>query len=582
MATKNTNHEDNIEVPATDKGNKNVATRLGHKAKHHLGGLFSTKKRRIITIVAIIVALVVVAFAIPFTRYAILSPVIKKDISLTIVDSKTKQPVSNASVNLGSITAQSDKNGKVSLPKAPVGQFTISVSKQYYKDSKSAYTVPILSSPQSSTLELTATGRQVEVTVINKISGALLSDVVVSADGTKATTNSKGVATIILSPKDKTQKGTLSKAGYNLSDIELTIEDATSNGFAITPVGSMYFLSKATGKINVMKSNIDGSGASVAIEGTGQESDYETSLLSSRDWKYSVLSATRNDNKQRLYLVDTDKSDFTVLDEGNATFELVGWSGHNFVYIVTRNTGNPWDNRRQVLKSFNAETRKISVLDETTGSGNSQYDNAYEVLTSVYIMKDELVYLKYWSLGYYTYNDGSKQTTLLSVSPTGGSKKTIKTFPNNSVNTKLYEPQGLYVRVTDGNKPSVFYEYEEKAIRTVTDTNDNQFNSFYPTFLVSPTGTRTVWYEPRDGKNTVFIGDAEGKNAKTIGNLSEFTPYGWYGENDQYILLTKDGSELYISDANKAIGENGYQPLKVTDYHKTRSYAGYGYGYGGQ
>jgi len=582
MATKNTNDEDKTEAPVTSKANKNVAARLGHKTKHHLGGLFRTKKRRIITIIAIVMTLLVIAFAVPLTRYAILSPVIKKDVSITIVDAKTKQPVSNASVTLGSITAQSDKNGKIFLSKAPVGQTTVKVSKQYYKDSEQLYTIPVLSSPQSPTIELIATGRQVRVTVTNKISGALLSDVVVSADGTKATTNSDGVATIILSPQAKNQKGTLAKAGYNSSDIELTIEGAANNNFAITPTGTIYFLSKATGKINVMKSNIDGAGASVVIQGTGQESDYETSLLSSRDWKYSVLSATRNDNKQRLYLIDSEKGDFDILDEGNATFELVGWSGHNFIYVVTRNTGNPWDTKRQVLKSFNAETRKITALDETVGSGNSQYDNAYEVLTSVYIMKDELVYLKYWSLGYYTYNDGSKQTTLLSVSPTGGSKKTIKTFPNNSVNTKLYEPQGLYVRVTDGNNPSLFYEYEEKAIRAVTDTNDNQFNSFYPTFLVSPTGTRTIWYEPRDGKNTVFIGDAEGKNAKTVGNLSEFTPYGWYGENDQYILLTKDGSELYISDVNKVIGENGYQPIKVTDYHKTRSYAGYGYGYGGQ
>ena len=582
MANKNTNRKDKRVDLVSDEVNKNAVTRLGNKTKHHIGGLFRTKRRRIITIIAISIAMVVIAFAVPYTRYAILAPVIKKDVSITIVDSKTKQPVSNASVVLGSVTAQSDKNGKISFSKAPVGQFTVKVSKQYYKDSELIYTVPILSSPQSLTLELTATGRQVEITVTNKISGALLSDVVVAADGTKATTNSKGVATIILSPKDKIWKATLSKEGYNLSDVELTIDDVTSNSFAITQTGSIYFLSKATGKINVMKSNIDGAGSSVAIEGTGQESDYETSLLSSRDWKYSVLSATRNDNKQRLYIIDSEKEGFDILDEGNATFELVGWSGHNFIYTVTRNTGNPWDSKRQVLKSFNAEAKKISVLDETFGSGTSQSNNAYEVLTSVYIMKDEIVYLKYWSIGYYTQYDAARQVTLSTVSPTGGSKKTIKSFPNNSVNTKLYEPQGLYVRVTDENSPSVFYEYEEKTIRTVTDTNDNQFNSFYPTFLVSPTGTQTIWYEPRDGKNTVFIGDAEGKNAKTIGSLSEFTPYGWYGENDQYILLTKDGSELFISDANKVIGENNYQPIKVTDYHKTRIYAGYGYGYGGQ
>ncbi len=553
------------------------------KTRFNFRNLVSTKKRKVLVITGVVLLLLTILFAVPITRYAILSPIVKKDVSLTITDSKTNKPVSNVSVELGGVSGQTDKDGVARLKSVPVGQYELKVTKQYYQAYTTEYTVPVLASPQSPTLDINAVGRQVAVSVANKITGDVLSDAVIEASGTKATTDSDGTATIILPPTNDLVKATIKKDGFNTVEVELKVDEAIVNEHSLTPEGSIYYLSKATGKINVMKSNLDGMNATIEVAATGQESDYETSLLSSRDWQYSALSATRSDNKQRLYLIDANKNDFTVMDEGNATFSIVGWSGHNFIYIVNRNS-NLWENKRYVLKSFNADTRKITVLDETAGVGSDGYNYAYEYLSNVYIMKDELVYVKYWSFSYYgAFNDGNRVPVLYSVNPAGGSKKVIKTFASNKqVTIKLYEPQGLYVQVNNDNAPSTFYEYENGTIKEVNDTSDNQFNSFYPTFIISPSGNKTLWYEPRDGKNTVFIGNALGEDAKTIGNLSEYTPYGWYGKNDEYILLTKSGSELYISSSTKVIGEKDYQPLKVTDYHKTRVYAGYGYGYGGQ
>ncbi|MGV9002177.1 MAG: hypothetical protein ACOH18_04480 [Candidatus Saccharimonadaceae bacterium] len=554
---------------------------LKQKMSFHLRNLVSTKKRKIlVSIVGVLIVLAVV-FAIPYTRYFVFSPFVKKDVSLKIVDSKTKKPVTNINIELGGVSSQTDKDGLVTLKAVPVGQYDLRVVKQYYKNYSTRYTVPVLTSPESPTITIDAAGRQVSVSVANKITGELLADFVVEANGTKATTGSDGLATIILPPTSETIQASLKKDGYNSLDVDLKIDDTIVNSYSATPSGSIYYLSKATGKINVMKSNLDGANATIALAATGKESDSETSLLSSRDWQYSALNATRTDNKQRLYLIN-HKDELSVIDEGNATFSMVGWSGHNFVYIVYRNTPNAWDNKRQALKSFNADTRKITTLDETTGIGVNYYDSSYENFSSIYIMKDEVAYLKNWYFNsyYYVNTDSNKAPTLYSINPAGGARKTIKTFAiNKYVNPKLYEPQGLYLQVSS---PNAYYEYENGKIKEATDVNDNQFNSFYPTFLISPSAKQTLWYEPRDGKNTVFVGDDTGKNPRTIGNLSDFTPYGWYGENDEYILLTKNGSELYISSATKTIGENGYQPLKVTDYHKTLTYPGYGYGYGGQ
>jgi len=557
-------------------------TKMKQKVGFHLRNLVSTKKRKILVILASVVVLLAVIFAVPFTRFFVLSPFVKKDVTVSIVDSKTNKPVSNVSVKLDDISSQTDKDGKAIFKSVPVGDYALRVTKQYYQDYTARYRVPVLSAPESPSYDINAIGRQVVVSVANKISGDMLSDVVVEALGTRATTDSEGLATIILPPNENVLKAKLTKEGYRVGDVELKVDETIVNSYTLVPSGSIYYLSKATGKINVMKSGIDGGGATVVVAATGQESDYETSLLSSRDWQYSVLNATRTDNKQRLYLLAAGNEDLSVIDEGDATFNLVGWSGHTFIYTVYRNGISQWSSKQQALKSYNADTRKVTVLDETSAFGTNVYDYIQENLGSVYIIKDEIVYLKSWysnSMSILTSNT-DKVPTLYSVNPSDGSKKKIKTFAaGKSVSMKLYEPQGLYLQVYN---PSVFYEYEDTKIKEISGLSDNQFNAFYPTFLISPSGKKTFWYEPRDGKNTIFIGNETGGDTKTIGNLSEYTPYGWYGQNDEYILLTKSGSELYVSSASKVIGEDGYQPLKITDYHKTRTYPGYGYGYGGQ
>ncbi len=550
--------------------------------KHHtrlrvgVGRLLQTPKGRILAIAAGIGLLLIVIFAIPFTRYVVLGPIIKKDVTIVVIDSQTQKPITNATVSLGSVNGQTDKDGVAKLTGVPVGQPDLTVTKAYYQDYQGDYTVPVLFAPVSPQVQLSAEGRQLLVSVTNKLTADPLADVVITSGDVKVTTDSAGLATVILPPTEEAQAALLSKDGYNSSNVELpVVEPGKTLDLAITPAGSLYYLSKATGKISVMKADLDGSNASIFVAGTGQESDSETTLLSARDWQYSALLATRTDNKQRLYLVDNAKGDFTVMDEGNATFRPIGWSGHSFIYVVDRITPNYWDDKKVALKSFNAETRKISLLDET--QGGQAYGYASESINAVYIIENEIVYLKVW---YNSYSD--KTDTLMAINPANGAKRTIKTFSPNSTNIKLYEPQGVYIRTKTGNNPATFYEYEDGKIETVTDTNDNRFYSIYATYLVSPSGHKTLWYEQRDGKNIVFIGNNEGKDAQAITQLSDYIPYGWFGANDEYILLSKNGSELYIAATDKVASDQNYQPYKITNYHKTATYNGYGYGYGGQ
>jgi hypothetical protein len=59
------------------------------------------------------------------------------------------------------------------------------------------------------------------------------------------------------------------------------------------------------------------------------------------------------------------------------------------------------------------------------------------------------------------------------------------------------------------------------------------------------------------------VADSLGGSKKTIAELSDYAAYGWH--SDKYLLVTKNGSELYIMDVK------GSQPLKITNFQPNGS-----------
>lgn len=543
----------------------------------------STKKGKIISCIVVFIVLITVLLAVPATRYGILGNFVKKTVKVSITDATTKKPVSQATVMLGNVQGKTDGSGKAELVNVPVGEYTLKITKKYYKDTETSYIIPVVASPKESTLEVTATGRQVVVNFANTITEEPLAKVAITVQGTSAITDEKGNATIVLPADKESLKGIVKLDGYNESEVEIRVtEQADANRFTVTPSGIVYYLSKQTGKVNVMKSNLDGTDAKVIVEGTGNENDHTTVLLAARDWKYLALSANRNGSKNaQIYLVEAATGRLTIIDEGEVEFRLIGWSDHKFLYSLTANNKQSWESKRQRIKSFDAETAKLAVLDETAAIGSSSYDAQYEQFADPYIVEDRLLYGKSWvaNSSSSTLSD-DKKATIMVVNLTDGQKQRSQEFTAQRsvyIQAKLYEPQEVYFRVDIDNAPSPsYFEYAGGTVKSVSNTDEKFYNTYYPTYLVSPNSEKTFWYEPRDGKNALFVGDKNGKDSKQLALQSEYTAYGWH--SDKYILLSKNGSELFIAPSDKALS----QPIKITNYHKpTLTFPGYGYGYGG-
>ena len=530
----------------------------------------------------VIPLILIVLFAVPVTRYKILGLVIKKNVTIVVEDSKTSTSVSSAEVVLGGTSSKTDANGKAVI-NVGLGQRDLSISKPYYQTLDTTFFVGF-SEYKGGPLKLTATGRLVPIKVTNKITGKPLANVTITAQKTTAKTDKAGIATIALPTKQAKVQGKISGSGLNPQTIEITVTNKQDkqNNFAMVTSGQIYFLSNQSGNLDVVKSNLDGSERKTVLAGTGKEDQRTTSLLASRDWRYLVLKARRDQANPSLYVIDTKTDKVTQFDTGDGDFNLVGWYDHNFIYQQTKPSVNYWQPGRQVVKGYDADKSQLSQLDQSQGEGsNTSY--AYQEFFNFYILNGLISYNTAWS-GYNSngaaFDLSAKTDSIRGIQPNGQGKKDYQTFQSASTNfiqASLYEPNGVYYAVYTGNNKAAFYSFENQTVKPAA-IDQATFDKQYPTYLLSPNGNQTFWSEQRDGKNTLFIGDKNAGNKKQIASASELSPYGWF--SDDYVLLAKNSSELYIASPASILA--GSPSLKITDYYKPPlSYSGYGYGYGG-
>lgn len=542
------------------------ATPTKPKKFARLRAFLATKKGKVVAAILAVLLVIGILMAIPITRYGILGNFVKKQVELTILDRETQKPVTEAQVSLddGQMTT-TDNNGKATFGSVAVGAHKATITKKYHEDLHATIDVWVTRASEPSQLTLQATGRQVPVKVQNKITGQPLENASIEALDTAVTTDAKGEATLVL-PADQTEvEARVNGDGYNQQTVMVKVVEQPdeANTFNLTPSGKLYFLSKRTGKIDVLKSDLDGSNIETVLAGTGQESEGDTVLVASRDWKYLALKSRRDSDKPKLYLIDTSTDKLSVIDEGKASFDPLGWADHRFVYEVSREDAAA-NESKQVLKSFNTADQKIEWLHSTQPG---EYYASDQILIG-----NDLFFLTSWDSSM-----SGKKKTLQVVSSDGSNKKTIYERENNNgyLDIKTYKPHELYMSdyTYTSNSSTKYFEYEHGQLKEA-DINSSDFGKAYPTYLVSPSGNETFWSESRDGKYTLLVGDAEGGNEKTIASMVEYRQYGWY--SDDYLLVSKDGSELYIMP--KAGSDN---PLKITDYHKPAYELYYGGGYGG-
>lgn len=535
-------------------------------------GIFKSKK-----ILIIMAVLFLLLLGVPVTRYKLLGIVLKKDVTITVVDSKTGTPVSSAELTVSGNIVKTDDDGKAQVRSA-VGSHSVNISKQYYQSMTLQYFVGITKSPTSH-VKLVATGRLVPITVLNTITGAPVAGATITVLKTITKTNAKGQASLALPAGKKTEKASLSLHGYNKLTplIEVTDTVAAANKFNLTPSGHVYFLSN---NLDVVKTNLDGTERKVVLENSGREDSSSTTLVASRDWKFVALKARRDGARASLYLIDTSTDKVTEFDDSDSTFNVIGWYNHDLIYSLSGNSKPAWQNGQSLVKSYDADHQQLNQLDQSQAEGTSG-DYAAQTFSNFYIADTSVVYTTQWTshtTKLDTHDLTGKSNTIRGVQTNGKNKKDYQSFPaaaTSQIKATLYQPRSIYFLVhSDESAKDSFYEYQDQTVKA-SSIDQAKFVQDYPSYALSPSGLRSLWNEPKAAKDSLSLGDSNGGAPKQIKTSEEYTTYGWY--SDKYLLVSKNAGQLYIMSEAGLIANR--QPLKITDYYKSsKVFVNYGYG----
>lgn len=540
--------------------------------KRPIGWAMTHKKISLPLTVAIGLAII---FAVPWSRYQAAGLVLKQSVTIKVLDSTTGSPVSGATVSFGQVSTLTDGDGQATL-RIKDGWRSLTVSKSYYDSSQVKVLVPILRQKSVPSVSLRANGRQVTIHVVNYISEQPVAgvNITVLESKTSSITDKDGKAVVVVPTNIDVQQATASLKGYNSFKFfihpNLKNVDQTPSNISLVPAGKIYFLSNATGTLNVMSTNLDGSGTKVVLAGKGnEEADNTTLTVSPRGDFVALLTNRTTDTSPQLYMINGSTGATTEIDYGNADFTIHGWLGNYLIYDVSSNSPKTWIAGLNKLKSYNAASGQSVLLSQSSAVGDSSAA-ADESFDFVALSGDTVVYGKDWWIDYQL--DGapdlsSQRDTLNSIGADGTNSRTIAKYSSagdTGVSYTAYSPVGIYILQWTGSI-NKYYDYQIGNVSPSSVTiKSSQFYKSYPSYYFSPNGQKTFWGEKRDGQNSLFIGDNSGANGKAVVSQSDYDAHGWF--SDQYLLAAKD-STLYV------MSPDGGTPQKVTNYQKTAGYS---------
>lgn len=526
----------------------------GSRLKRAWRWLTSTKKGRITAgaVAAVLVASGTVAAT--DMRYAAVGLVYHNHTTMTVTDSVTHQPLPGAMVSLGGQSAVTDRDGKAELADLNLGHSTLSVTKKAYKTLERAQLVPIgrLDIPA---VRLESAGVALAFTVTDKISGQPVDGAEVSVGDIKAMSEDGQGRIVLLPESSQSVTAKVTKDGYLEGELKLDLKK-TNQTYAVSlvPAGKVYYLSNRTGRLDLYSSNLDGSGATVVLPGTGSENTETGILPSIKNPDLLALVSTREGRRNSsgallsdLFIFNANMRDLKKIEEDVPFYRYRAWVGDTLVY----EQGNDCIN----IKSFRPSTQKSNKLFACS-TGRSANINA------VY---DEALLYSVQSPG-----DLNLQG-LYAVRNDGGNNRRLNSDPVTNLARQVKDTiSAVYYNYTL-SKPEVWTSINLENL-SITKLDNGPSIQSYRSYVESPSEAYACFIEERDGKRELFLTDHDGNNERKLtsfGSASQFVQ--WY--RDQYIVFSStksDENALYV------VSVKGGQPQKVADFYRgnLRTYGG--------
>lgn len=547
--------------PASPEYDKPSAPKSSKGLKAWWKGL-SKRTKIILSVVMSLVVLIGIVALTPL-KYPVVGLVHQGQVTLIVVDDTTNLPIPDAQVGVGTVAVTTDKTGQVTLTGLKLGKTTVTINKHAYITKTAPVTIfwgPV----RLGIVTIHSNGVLVKFSVTNWVSEKPVPGAKVTIGTASAVTSAAGLASVSLDPAAVVgAKAIITATGFTSTTVDINKVVAALNAATLVPSGSVYFFSnRSGGRIDLYSANLDGSGPTVILKGTGSE-DTATGLLPSvTDPATMAIVSSRagkhdnNGNLQHdLYLFNGTTQTITQIDTNVDFNNFRAWFGTNLVYIKENSDDS------YVINAYDAKTKTKHTL--TTLTKPTPDLNNYSYL-NVNGLGDNGQ-----NLYYSVQSSDVNQIGFYSIGLSGGSKRLDAAQVNqsfrNSKDTMILAltPQGGVTQVWKK------FTFASGAFVALPGEPASQTDRGYAD---SPDGTHSVFVETRDGKSQLYLTDGAGNNDSAIttsGFVNQFVQ--WY--NNQYVAYSTNqqgASTIAI------VGIAGGPEKKVTDFFK-----GNGITYGG-
>lgn len=506
--------------------------------------LFRSKAFKI-SFTLILLAGIAAAFIYPDSRYFILNKAgVRASTSLKIVDEQTDQPLKEATVTIGEVSAVSDSEGNVVLNEILLGDQELTVTKPAFAQANKEVTIGWGSNPMDD-LGLIATGTRYTFEVTDFLSGKPVDRAEAVSGEASAKANAQGEIVLVVEEEEKqTTKAEISADGYRTEKITLQIGDETAKKIILVPARKHAFVSNRDGNFDLYKVDVDGKNEEKVLDGTGNEREDEISILAHPNRDIIAFVSIRGDERAKdgepissLNVIDLNNDEVeNVVD--SERIQLVDFIDNKLIYIKIQPNVDPENKKRHRLMSYDLDSRTEQELAST-----NYFNDVLPANGAIYYSPAE--YKVNGSVGFYRINpDGSGKVTILA---------------EEAWNLFRVEYNKINMAISDE-----WYQYD------LDTTQLDKLNGSPPTlksrvYTTSPDGKKAAWTDIRDGKGVLIIYDIGSGEDKVVQRQSGLAnPVVWI-DDDHIVYRVATGSET----ADYIVSLSGGDPKKIIDVTNT-------------
>lgn len=484
----------------------------------------------------------IAAVVVPQSRYWVLNTAgVRSSSSVVVIDSTTQLPLKGVSVSVAGKKATTDSDGAAKFSKLKLGPTKLIINQVGFEEINRKIVIGWGSNPLGN-FALKATGVQYVIEVTDYLSDKPVEGVEATDGQVTAISGKDGKITLTLESPLVAQEGvTLNKEGYRAEKITLNEDPKKPVKAALVLARKAVFITKASGKYDVYKSDIDGKNREVLLLGTGSENSNIT-LATSPDGSRAALVSTR-DNKRdssgfllsSVVLINTENGEKVTIGEASQ-IQLIDWIGTRLIFQLGSSDSTA-GNRYTVVSYDHTNTTRLQLA-------------AANKLTAVMTAQGVV----YYAVGADSANP-SLQLGLFKIKPDGSGKQrvfegeleTVLRSTYNSLSLQANDGTWSTYDVVGGSKVQISSP-TNLANRLYTDNADR---------------SRSLWVNQGALMNYEV---ASGKDAtvKSQGGLAY--PVQWLtstaaiyristgGETADYAVSTLGGSAHKISDVAASYG----------------------------